>query len=147
LESIHIRRYTNVKHRVLLGLPLILGLFMAVPAFAHHTFSVEYDATKCSDMTGILTKVDWENPHVYFSLDLKDADNQVTSWTFEAVSIAYLKRSGVQRQDFVDNYGKAVTVRACLIRNAAVKRGSAETVKFADGRTVKVGSDYEHGQN
>jgi hypothetical protein len=120
---------------------------MAVPAFAHHTFSVEYDATKCSDMTGILTKVDWENPHVYFSLDLKDADNQVTSWTFEAVSIAYLKRSGIQRQDFVDNYGKVVTVRACLIRNAAVKRGSAETVKFADGRTVKVGSDYEHGQN
>ncbi len=137
----------NLRRRVLLGLPLILGSYMAIPAFAHHTFSVEYDVTKCSDMTGVLTKVDWENPHVYFSLDLKDADNQVSSWTFEAVSVAYLKRGGVQRQDFLDNYGKVVTVRACLMRNSAIKRGSAETVKFADGRIVKVGSDYEHGQN
>ena len=79
--------------------------------------------TKCSDMTGTLTKVDWENPHVYFSLDLKDADNQVTSWTFEAVSVAYLKRSGIQRQDFLDNYGKVVTVRACLVKKRRCKKG------------------------
>jgi hypothetical protein len=136
-----------VRHRILLGLSLIFGLCIAAPAFAHHTFSVEYDKDKCSDMTGTLTKVDWENPHVYFSLDLKDADNQVTSWTFEAVSVAYLKRSGIQRQDFVDNYGKVVTVRACLRKSSDVKRAAAETIKIADGRTLKVGSDYEHGQN
>ena len=78
-----------MRHRVLLGLPLVLvtllgallvaaPLFMAVPARAHHTFSVEYDASKCSDMTGTLTKVDWQNPHVYFYVDLKEADNQVS---------------------------------------------------------------------
>ena len=65
-------------------------------------------------MTGTLTKVDWQNPHVYFYVDLKEADNQVASWSFEAVSVAYLKRSGIQRQDFDDNFGKMVTVRACL---------------------------------
>ena len=137
----------NVRDRVLLGMPLILGLFMAAPAFAHHTFSVEYDKDKCSDMTGTLTNVDWQNPHVYFNVDLKDANNQVASWTFEAVSTAYLKRSGIQRQDFVDNVGKVVTVRACLRKNSDLKRAAAETVKIADGRTLKVGSDYEHGQN
>lgn len=136
----------TVRHRILLGLPLIFALLVA-PAFAHHTFSVEYDKEKCSDMTGTLTKVDWENPHVYFSVDLKDADNQVTSWTFEAVSVAYLKRSGIQRQDFLDNMGKAVTVRACLGKDSSAKRAAAETVTFADGRKAKVGSDYEHGQN
>jgi hypothetical protein len=136
-----------VRHRILLGLPLILALFAAAPAFAHHTFSVEYDAAKCSDMTGTLTKVDWENPHVYFSLDLKEADNQVTSWTFEAVSVAYLKRSGIQKQDFLDNMGKVVTVRACLGKSGNSKRAAAETVKMPDGRTLRVGSDYEHGQN
>ena len=136
-----------MRHRVLLGLPLILGLLMAAPVFAHHTFSVEYDASKCSDMTGTLTKVDWENPHVYFSVDLKDADNQVTSWTFEAVSVAYLKRSGIQKQDFLDNTGKVVTVRACLGKSSSSKRAAAETIKMPDGRTLRVGSDYEHGQN
>ncbi|HZP32664.1 MAG TPA: DUF6152 family protein [Candidatus Acidoferrales bacterium] len=135
-----------MRHRVFLGLPLILAL-LAAPAFAHHTFSVEYDASKCSDMTGTLTKVDWENPHVYFYVDLKDADSQVTSWSFEAVSVAYLKRSGIQKQDFLDNMGKTVTVRACLPKSATAKRAAAETVKMADGRVMKVGSDYEHGQN
>jgi hypothetical protein len=136
-----------VRHSVLLGLPLILGLLMAAPVFAHHTFSVEYDAAKCSDMTGTLTKVDWENPHVYFYVDLKGADNQVASWSFEAVSVAYLKRSGIQKQDFLDNMGKVVTVRACLGKSGDTKRAAAETLKMADGRTVRVGSDYEHGQN
>jgi hypothetical protein len=136
-----------VRHRVLLGLPLILGLFTAAPAFAHHTFSVEYDSAKCSEMTGTLTKVDWENPHVYFYLDLKCADSQVVSWSFEAVSVAYLKRSGIQKQDFLDNMGKVVTVRACLGKSSNSKRAAAETLKMADGRTVRVGSDYEHGEN
>ena len=134
-----------MRHRVLLGLPMILGL-LAAPAFAHHTFSVEYDASKCSDMTGTLTKVDWENPHVYFYVDLKDA-NQVNSWSFEAVSVAYLKRSGIQKQDFLDNMGKEVTVRACLPKSAASKRAAAETLKLSDGRTLRVGNDVEHGQN
>jgi len=141
-----------VRHGVLLGLPLVFGLlmggfFMAPPAVAHHTFSVEYDASKCSDMTGTLTKVDWQNPHVYFNVDLKEADSQVSSWSFEAVSVAFLKRSGIQKQDFVDNMGKVVTVRACLGKSSTGKRAAAETIKMADGRTLRVGSDYEHGQN
>jgi uncharacterized protein DUF6152 len=140
-----------VRHRVL-GLPLVLalftwGLFMAAPAWAHHTFSVEYDASKCGDMTGTLTKVDWENPHVYFYVDLKDADNQVSSWSFEAVSVAFLRRSGIQKQDFENNFGKPVTVRACLGKSGSSKRAAAETIKTADGRVLRVGSDYEHGQN
>jgi len=146
-EPIHIRRHTIVRHRVLLRLPLVFGLFMAAPVFAHHTFSVEYDAAKCSDMTGTLTKVDWQNPHVYFYVDLKDSGNQVASWSFEAVSVAFLKRSGIQRQDFVDNFGKLVTVRACLGKSGNSRRAAAETLKMADGRTLRVGSDYEHGQN
>ena len=127
-----------MKQRVVPGLLLALALFVAAPAFAHHTFAVEYDESKCSDMTGTLTKVDWENPHVYFYVDLKDANNQVSSWSFEAVSVAYLKRSGVQRQDFLDNIGKTVTVRACLSKIGNLKRASAQTITMADGRKMKV---------
>ena len=90
-------------------------------------------------MKGTLTKLDWENPHVYFYVDLTDADNKVTSWSFESVSVAYLKRAGIERQDFLDNIGKAVTVRACLGKVANLKRAAAETVTMADGRKLKVG--------
>jgi hypothetical protein len=141
------RRYAIVRYRILLGLSLISGLFLTAPASAHHTFSVEYDATKCQDMKGTLTKVDWENPHVYFHVDLTDAKNQVISWSFESVSVAYLKRAGIVRQDFLDNVGKVVTVRACLGKFPNLKRAAAETVTMADGRKLKVGSNYEHGQN
>jgi len=43
--------------------------------------------------------------------------------------------------------GKMVTVRACLGKSATAKRAAAETVKMPDGRTLRVGSDYEHGEN
>src|SRR5260370_4297952 len=107
--------YTIVRHGGLLGLALVLGLlmaaplFMAAPARAHHTFSVEYDASKCSDMTGTLTKVDWQNPHGYFYVDLKEAASQVSSWSCEAVSGASLKTSGRQRQDCENNMCQLVT--------------------------------------
>jgi hypothetical protein len=143
----HMRRYTTVRRRILLGLPLILVMSVTAPAFAHHTFSIEYDAKKCQDFKGTLTKLDWENPHVYFHVDLADANNQVTSWSFESVSVAYLKRGGVVRQDFLDNIGKMVTVRACLGKIPNLKRAAAESVTMPDGRVLKVGSDYEHGQN
>ena len=57
------------------------------------------------------------------------------------------KRSGIQKHDFDDNMGKMVTVRACLGKSATAKRAAAETVKMPDGRTLRVGSDYEHGEN
>jgi len=139
-----------VRHRVLLGLPLFfafMGGLLAAPAFPHHTFSVEYDASKCSDMSGTLTKVDWQNPHVYFYVDVKDPGSQVSSWSFEAVSVAFLKRSGIQKHDFDDNMGKMVTVRACLGKSATAKRAAAESIKTSDCRTLRVGSDYEHGEN
>src|SRR5277367_6117653 len=89
-------------------------LAAAIPAPAHHGFAVEFDSKKCMDMTGTLESVDWENPHVHFKMNVKDANGNVALWTIEVNSIPAMRRSaGIQRQDFVDNMGKAVTVRGC----------------------------------
>src|SRR5580692_12032382 len=87
-------------------------LASAVPAPAHHSFAAEFDAYKCMDLTGTFTSFEWQNPHGYFHLDVKDANGSVTTWTFETVSLSTLKRSGTERKDFSDNIGKTVTVRA-----------------------------------
>lgn len=126
-----------------LSVAIIVLFCSALPVFAHHSFTAEFDGAKCANMTGTLTKIEWENPHGYFYMDIKDADGSSASWTFETVSIAWLKRSGTQRQDFLDNIGKVVTVRACLAKSASKNRGAAETLKMADGRTLTVGTDYE----
>ena len=118
-------------------------LAAAIPASAHHSFAAEFDANKCTDLTGTFTSFEWQNPHGYFHLDVKDTDGSVTSWTFETVSLSTLKRSGTQRKDFADNVGKTVTVRACLAKNGVKNRAAAETIKFPDGQVHRIGQDVE----
>lgn len=131
--------------RRLAAIPMaLLGLLSAAhPSSAHHSFAAEFDANKCMDLTGTFTGFDWQNPHGYFHLDVKQSDGSVTSWTFETVSLSTLKRSGTEKKDFADNVGKTVTVRACLAKNGAKNRAAAETIKFADGQVHKVGQDVE----
>src|SRR4029077_5159926 len=85
---------------------------LSAPVYAHHGFEFEYDASKYVTVTGVLTKVDWENPHIYFNVDATDADGKVTSWRFEGSSVAIVQRTGTTRSDLVNNIGKTVTVGA-----------------------------------
>jgi hypothetical protein len=118
-------------------------LAAAISTSAHHSFAAEFDANKCMDLTGTFTSFEWQNPHGFFHLDVKEHDGSLTSWTFETVSLSTLKRSGTDRKDFADNVGKTVTVRACLAKNGAKNRAAAETIKFADGQVHRIGQDVE----
>ena len=117
-----------------------LGLLAsASPAVAHHSFAAEWDSTNCREFTGTLTKLDWQNPHPYFYMDIKDADGKVENWSFQAYSPVTLRRNGTDRQVFLDNIGKEVWVRGCLARNEKVHAAAAGTLKFSDGVLRQVG--------
>ena len=120
-------------------------LFWAVPSDAHHSFAAEFDATRCADFTGTLTAIEWQNPHGYFHVDVKNASGAVEAWTFQTVSIITLKRSGTSRRDFLDNIGKNVFVRGCLAKNGVKYRAAAETMKMSDGQVRIVGQEVERG--
>lgn len=133
-----------MKHMICGVLVAVCGWFIAAsPTVAHHAFAAEFDATKCTDITGTLTAFEWQNPHGYFHLDAKDASGNAASWTFETVSLSTLKRSGTTRRDFADNVGKTVTVRACLAKNGVKNRAAAETIKLSDGQVHRIGQDVE----
>ena len=133
-----------VQGGVVACLMIAASLLAATTAVAHHAFTAEYDVKKCTSVTGTFSKFEWENPHGYFYLDTKDAEGEAT-WTFETVSIAWLKRSGTVRQDFMNLIGKTVTVRGCLAKNGTKNRAAAETITTPDGRILRVGNDYEGG--
>ena len=109
-----------------------------VAAFAHHSFAAEWDSKKCREFTGTLTKLDWQNPHPYFFVDVKEA-GKVETWSFQAYSPVTLRRNGTDRQVFLDNIGKEVWVRGCVAKNGTPLAAAAGTLKFSDGELRQVG--------
>lgn len=117
---------------VLLAVFVLVGA--AAPLFAHHGFSVEFDGTKCMDLKGTLAGIDWQNPHAYLQIDVKDADGKTTPWHLEMITPNALKRNGTTRQDFVDNMGKTANARACPAKaGGGENRAAAEYIKLSDG--------------
>jgi len=130
----------SMNTRTVLGAAIVCGVLAAAPPLvAHHSFAAEWDSRKCREFTGTLTKLDWQNPHPYFYMDVKDASGKVESWSFQAYSPVTLRRNGTDRQMFLDNIGKDVWVRGCLARNEKVNAAAAGTLKFSDGVLRQVG--------
>ena len=118
---------------------VVLLLALASTAAAHHSFAAEWDANNCRDFVGTLTKIDWQNPHPYFFIDVKSASGKIESWSFQAYSPVTLRRNGTDRQVFLDNVGKEVRIRGCLARNGKPIAAAAGTLRFTDGVLRQVG--------
>jgi len=123
------------------GLALAAGL-MALPAFGHHSFAAEYDASKAMTLTGTVTKVEWMNPHARFYLDVKDDSGKPVTWELELGSPNGLIRKGWSRNSL--KAGDTVTVQASPAKDGS-KLANAKTVKLADGRELFGGSASETG--
>ncbi|HVY64770.1 MAG TPA: DUF6152 family protein [Gammaproteobacteria bacterium] len=101
-------------------------------AFAHHSFSAEFDAAKPVKLTGIVTKVEWTNPHVWFYINVKDeATGQVTNWGAEMGPPHGLQRSGWRRETL--KVGESVTVDGYLARNGANRVNARSVTLTATG--------------
>lgn len=125
--------------RSVFGPAVLAVLLPTAVVHGHHSFAAEFDGTNCRDFTGVLTKLDWQNPHAYFYLDVKDENGATHSWSFQTYALITLKRAGTERQTFLDNIGKEIFVRGCLAKNGREHYAAAGTLKFADGVLRQVG--------
>ena len=115
---------------------VFLGFLLASPSVrAHHSEAAEYDSTKPVKLSGTLSKVEWANPHVWFYVDVKETDGNVTTWGFSTQPPGSLMRRGVKRDAL--KIGAVVNVEGVRARdgsnNAAMRR-----LTFADGSQVLV---------
>jgi hypothetical protein len=104
---------------------------------------VEFDAKNCADVTGMLTKVNYENPHAYIFLDTRTPDGQVEEATFQLSSTSNLRRGGATPAVLNASVGKEVVVRGCASRNGEKHRYAASFIRLADGTVQRLGQDVE----
>src|SRR2546426_4993162 len=119
--------------------PFMLGALLAsaVPVFAHHSFSAEYDSSKPINVTGVVRKVEWQNPHIWFYVDVKDANGKVTTWGFSGGPPGMLTRRGITKD--ILRIGDVIKVEGFRAKDGS-NNGSGGNVTFADGRKVFAGS-------
>jgi len=115
-----------------LSFALILSA-AALPVAAHHSFAAEYDDTKPIKVTGVVTKVQWENPHIWFFVDVKGEDGKITNWAFSGGAPGQLMRRGINRS--VIKEGMTVIVNGYKAKDGS-NNGSGGSVTFSDGRQV-----------
>ena len=122
---------------------LILALSASVlPMEAHHSFAAEYDASKAVRITGVISKVEWTNPHSYLYIDVKDEQGKLLTWTCEGGAPNALSRRGFRKNDI--KIGDTVT-----IDGYGAKDGShlmdARRITLTDGRSFYSGSPGDGG--
>ena len=117
---------------------IVAGLLAAtVPVVAHHSFSAQYDVNKQVSLKGVVTRVEWTNPHARFYLDVRDAKGALTNWNLELASPNVLRRNGWTRASL--NQGDEVTVDGTAARDGS-KVANARLITLADGRQISGGS-------
>jgi hypothetical protein len=117
----------------LLALAAIALLTTLMPLAAHHSFVAEYDGDKPVKVTGTVTKVEWQNPHIWFYVDVKDNSGRVTNWGFSGGAPGVMMRRGISRNSI--QVGDTVIVEGFRARDGS-NNASGGRVTFSDGRQV-----------
>ncbi|MBV8902770.1 MAG: hypothetical protein JOZ22_03970 [Acidobacteriia bacterium] len=119
-----------MKSTFLAAFTVSVLLLASSPARAHHSFAAEYDSKQEITLKGVITKVEWTNPHIYIYIDVKDADGHVTNWSLEGYPPNTLKRTGFARD--LLKVGDEITITAYKAKDASFS-GAGREITFTDG--------------
>jgi len=125
-------------HRSLLPLGLMAGaLAAASPAFAHHSFAAEFDLTQPIKLRGVVTKVEFMNPHSWIHIDVKKDDGSVEDWAVEGGTANTLFRMGINKNSLA--IGTEIIVDGYRARDGAM-RANGRDVTLPNGDKLFLGS-------
>jgi hypothetical protein len=113
----------------------VVGLVLAtVGVLAHHSFAAEFDANRPLNLKGVVTKIEWSNPHTYFYLDVTDPEGKVVNWGMEMGSPNGLMRAGWTRNTL--HVGDEVTVEGAQAKDGTFVGNARAVVLAATGKRL-----------
>jgi hypothetical protein len=123
--------------RGLLILTVLLGAFAIATsvALAHHSLAAEFDETQPVTLDGVISRVEWINPHVYLHVDVTDTAGTVTPWSVETFPPTTLRRGGLTKEKL--GLGQKVSLLAFKARNSPTL-AFLRKITFADGRELVI---------
>ena len=118
--------------RIILGIVGVAGawLLSTVPASAHHAFTAEFDANRPVKVQGVLTRVDWVNPHAWLYIDVKTPDGTVEKWMFEGLGPSGLIRRGITRDHLKP--GTELTIEGFMSKGTP-RRANGRKIVYTSG--------------
>jgi hypothetical protein len=113
------------------------ALGLATPVVqAHHSLSGQFDVAKSFEITGVVSRVDWVNPHTYVYVDVKQVNGGLLTYKFESLPVAMMRKAGLSRQELLGD-GKPVHIKAHPARNGTATLGYLVVMKLGDGREIQ----------
>jgi hypothetical protein len=119
-----------------------IALILACPLLAHHSFAAEFDGAKQVALKGVVTKVEWMNPHIWIYVDVPDENGRTVNWALEVAGPNSMSRRGWSRNAL--KQGDHVAATAYRARDGSPV-ASARSIVLPDGRTVFTGVPNDGG--
>jgi hypothetical protein len=116
---------------------VIAALAFALPLLAHHAVSAEFNSEKVVTLKGVVSKLDWVNPHIFVYVDVKDESGKVSTWRLQSLPPMFFKGSGLTRDKLMD--GSEVTVTAYPAKDGTDDFGFLLKLTYPDGHFYNLG--------
>ena len=123
-------------------LAAILGLLVWVGSLrAHHSFAAIFDKNQPITVTGVVARVQWSNPHMFFYIDVEEPNGETVQWAFEGYPPSMMIRQGWSRDTV--NPGDRVTMTGWRARRGDRPLAGGNRMTLPDGRVLAVGASSE----
>jgi len=115
-------------------------ILFAPGSLAHHSLAGQFNTQKLITLSGVVTEVDWVNPHIYLQLKVAENKNSIATWRLEGVPVAMARKAGLTKAKLMGN-GETVTVEVYPARDGTPHLGFMMKLKYPDGRFFQFVAD------